>query len=80
MLYMFTEKEVETYNKNIRVLKREIERLVEQNERLAQICNSYAMDNAKLRKENYCLKHPSFTEENRPCNYFFYSVMEKGLK
>ena len=79
-MIILTEKEVEQYNKNIRALKRQIEKLEERNERLSQLCTHYANVNAKLDQENYFLKHPGVTEENRPFNYFFYSVMEKGIK
>ena len=79
-MIILTDKEVEAYDRSIRALKRQIERLEERNEGLAQLCTHYANVNSQLRKENYLLKHPSFTEENRPCNYFFYSIMEKGIK
>lgn len=79
-MIILTDKEVEAFDRSIRALKRQIERLEGRNEELAQLCRHYANVNAQLRKENYFLKHPSVTEENRPCNYFFYSVMEKGIK
>lgn len=79
-MVILTEKEVEAFDRSIRALKRQIKRLEERNERLSQLCTHYASINAKLDQEVYFLKHPSVTEENRPCNYFFYSVMEKGIK
>lgn len=79
-MVILTEKEVEALDRSIRALKRQIERLEGRNEELSQLCRHYANVNAKLSQENYCLKHPSFTEENRPANYFFYSVLAKGIK